>query len=83
MRRVFEGCTDIPIGSLKSNLGHSITAAGAAGLGALASAGRTLAAEPAGKVYRIGVVSETTQRFPAASPEMLRIGALGNPCPVA
>lgn len=35
MREIFqanEGCTDIPIGSLKSNLGHLITASGAAGL---------------------------------------------------
>lgn len=30
--RVFEGCQDVPIGSLKSNLGHLITAAGAAAL---------------------------------------------------
>jgi acyl transferase domain-containing protein/3-hydroxymyristoyl/3-hydroxydecanoyl-(acyl carrier protein) dehydratase/1-acyl-sn-glycerol-3-phosphate acyltransferase len=30
--RVFEGCSSVPIGSLKSNLGHLITAAGAAGL---------------------------------------------------
>ena len=30
MARIFDGMTDIPIGSLKSNLGHSITASGAA-----------------------------------------------------
>ena len=29
---VFAGCSDVPIGSLKSNLGHLITAAGGAGL---------------------------------------------------
>jgi acyl transferase domain-containing protein len=32
MARVFEGCDGVPIGSLKSNLGHLITAAGAAGV---------------------------------------------------
>ncbi|MEU8528853.1 beta-ketoacyl synthase N-terminal-like domain-containing protein, partial [Streptomyces sp. NPDC048629] len=32
MARVFEEATDLPIGSAKSNLGHLITAAGAAGL---------------------------------------------------
>jgi acyl transferase domain-containing protein/3-hydroxymyristoyl/3-hydroxydecanoyl-(acyl carrier protein) dehydratase/1-acyl-sn-glycerol-3-phosphate acyltransferase len=32
MRAVFAGCRDLPVGSLKSNLGHLITAAGAAGL---------------------------------------------------
>ncbi|ULP47550.1 beta-ketoacyl synthase N-terminal-like domain-containing protein [Mycolicibacter virginiensis] len=31
MARIFAGMTDVPIGSLKSNLGHSITASGAAG----------------------------------------------------
>lgn len=30
--QVFAGCEDVPIGSLKANLGHLITAAGAAGL---------------------------------------------------
>ena len=30
--QLFGGCRDVPIGSLKSNLGHLITAAGAAGL---------------------------------------------------
>jgi len=30
--KVYEGCQDVPIGSLKSNMGHLITAAGAAGL---------------------------------------------------
>jgi len=28
----YQGCTDLPVGSLKSNLGHLITTAGAAGL---------------------------------------------------
>jgi acyl transferase domain-containing protein/3-hydroxymyristoyl/3-hydroxydecanoyl-(acyl carrier protein) dehydratase/1-acyl-sn-glycerol-3-phosphate acyltransferase len=32
MSRVFAGCSDVPIGSLKSNLGHLITTAGVAGL---------------------------------------------------
>ncbi len=32
MSRVFEGCAEVPIGSLKSNLGHLITASGAGGL---------------------------------------------------
>ncbi len=32
MARLFEGLRDIPIGSIKSNLGHPITAAGIAGL---------------------------------------------------
>jgi 3-oxoacyl-(acyl-carrier-protein) synthase/3-hydroxymyristoyl/3-hydroxydecanoyl-(acyl carrier protein) dehydratase/1-acyl-sn-glycerol-3-phosphate acyltransferase len=32
LARVFAGCRDVPIGSLKSNLGHLITTAGAAGL---------------------------------------------------
>ncbi|OBI86322.1 beta-ketoacyl synthase N-terminal-like domain-containing protein [Mycobacterium sp. 1245805.9] len=31
MARIFAGLSDLPIGSLKSNLGHSITASGAAG----------------------------------------------------
>ncbi|CAJ1506212.1 beta-ketoacyl synthase N-terminal-like domain-containing protein [[Mycobacterium] kokjensenii] len=31
MARIFTGLHDIPVGSLKSNLGHSITASGAAG----------------------------------------------------
>ncbi|HEX6763957.1 MAG TPA: beta-ketoacyl synthase N-terminal-like domain-containing protein, partial [Polyangiaceae bacterium] len=32
MRAVFEGCRDVPIGSLKSNLGHLVTASGIASL---------------------------------------------------
>jgi 3-oxoacyl-(acyl-carrier-protein) synthase/3-hydroxymyristoyl/3-hydroxydecanoyl-(acyl carrier protein) dehydratase len=32
LRAVFADCEDVPLGSLKSNLGHLITAAGAAGL---------------------------------------------------
>ena len=32
MARVFEGCDGVPIGSLKSNLGHLVTVAGVAGV---------------------------------------------------
>ena len=32
MAATFEGCVDLPIGSLKSNMGHLITAAGVAGV---------------------------------------------------
>ena len=32
LTEVFAGCRDVPVGSLKSNLGHLITAAGGAGL---------------------------------------------------
>jgi acyl transferase domain-containing protein/3-hydroxymyristoyl/3-hydroxydecanoyl-(acyl carrier protein) dehydratase/1-acyl-sn-glycerol-3-phosphate acyltransferase len=32
MSQIFAGCRDVPIGSLKSNLGHLITASGAAGI---------------------------------------------------
>jgi acyl transferase domain-containing protein/3-hydroxymyristoyl/3-hydroxydecanoyl-(acyl carrier protein) dehydratase len=32
MASVFEGAQDVPVGSLKSNIGHSITVSGAAGL---------------------------------------------------
>jgi 3-oxoacyl-(acyl-carrier-protein) synthase/3-hydroxymyristoyl/3-hydroxydecanoyl-(acyl carrier protein) dehydratase len=32
LARVFDACTDVPVGSLKSNLGHLITTAGAASL---------------------------------------------------
>jgi acyl transferase domain-containing protein len=32
MARVFAGCADLPIGSVKSNVGHLLTAAGGAGL---------------------------------------------------
>ena len=39
--QLFGGCRDVPIGSLKSNLGHLITAAGAAGLIKLLAALRT------------------------------------------
>ncbi|GLZ28831.1 type I polyketide synthase [Lentzea sp. NBRC 105346] len=51
MARVFANATDLPIGSVKSNVGHLITAAGAAGvlkvLGAMASGMRpaTLSAD--------------------------------------
>ena len=39
--QLFGGCRDVPLGSLKSNLGHLITAAGAAGLIKLLAALRT------------------------------------------
>lgn len=41
MSRVFDGCPDLPIGSVKSNLGHPVTAAGLAGLLKVLGAMRT------------------------------------------
>ena len=32
MSRIFEGCAQVPIGTIKSNMGHPITASGVAGL---------------------------------------------------
>ncbi len=48
--QLFGGCRDVPIGSLKSNLGHLITAAGAAGLIKLLAALRTGIRPPSRRV---------------------------------
>ena len=48
--QLFGGCRDVPIGSLKANLGHLITAAGAAGLIKLLAALRTGIRPPSRRV---------------------------------
>ncbi|MFO0761206.1 MAG: beta-ketoacyl synthase N-terminal-like domain-containing protein [Byssovorax sp.] len=85
MSAVFAGRTDIPIGSLKGNLGHLITAAGAAGLikvlGALRAGRRppTLHADAplpalAGSPFRLLAEPEP---WPADRPRVAAVSAFG------
>jgi acyl transferase domain-containing protein/3-hydroxymyristoyl/3-hydroxydecanoyl-(acyl carrier protein) dehydratase len=69
MSRVFEGCRDIPIGSIKANFGHPMTAAGMAGLLKLLGAieHRVLPAllHVAGPLEEIGNLAGSPFRTPA------------------
>ncbi|HTD29020.1 MAG TPA: beta-ketoacyl synthase N-terminal-like domain-containing protein, partial [Xanthomonadaceae bacterium] len=82
---VFAGCDAVPIGSLKSNLGHLITAAGAAGLIKILEAMRagerppTLHADvptPA-LVDRPFRLLDRLESWPAKSPRIAAISAFG------
>jgi len=82
---LFEGCQDVPVGSLKSNMGHLITAAGIAGLikvlEAMAHGKRPAslhAAHPnpalADSPFR---VLEQTEEWPSQGPRLAGISAFG------
>ena len=85
MSEVFAGRTDLPIGSLKSNMGHGITTAGAAGLlkvlGAMASRVRPAslhADEPLPEIaespFRVVSASEP---WPSEGPRVAAVNAFG------
>lgn len=71
MSRVFEGCRDIPIGSIKANFGHPMTAAGIAGLlkllGALEHRVRPALLHVAGPADEIDGIAGSPFRVPASS----------------
>ena len=65
--RVFEGQRDVPIGSVKSNLGHPMTAAGMAGLlkllGALSARARPATLHVANSADQIGLLASSPFRL--------------------
>jgi acyl transferase domain-containing protein/3-hydroxymyristoyl/3-hydroxydecanoyl-(acyl carrier protein) dehydratase len=71
MSSVFEGCRDIPLGSIKANFGHALTAAGIAGLlkllGALEHSVRSPLLHIAGPSDAIGGIAGSPFRVPCAA----------------
>ena len=81
--QLFDGVADLPIGSLKSNMGHLITVAGAAGLLKVLGALRTETRPPSRPVEQpIAIIDETPFRIlQAAEPWLTEQGADGNATP--
>jgi acyl transferase domain-containing protein/3-hydroxymyristoyl/3-hydroxydecanoyl-(acyl carrier protein) dehydratase len=85
LRDVFADSTDLPIGSLKSNLGHLITAAGAAGLIKMLAALRagvrppTLHADPLREelLHRPLRVLHRAEDWPCDGPRRAAVSAFG------
>jgi 3-oxoacyl-(acyl-carrier-protein) synthase/3-hydroxymyristoyl/3-hydroxydecanoyl-(acyl carrier protein) dehydratase len=85
LRAVFEGSSDLPLGSLKSNLGHLITASGAAALlkvlGAMRAGERppTLHAEPPLPELAAGPLRllHTAEPWPDTRPRIAGISNFG------